>query len=112
MSFTLPAPVKTVHNDTYPAINPTRPELSLKGKVAIVTGAGSGVGRETAKAFAEAGAAVVLLGGRRKQMLEETKAYVEKDVPGAPVEAVAGDISDEQFVKGPPRSSRSGTFSF
>src|SRR2546430_2294145 len=34
--------------------------LSLENKVALVTGAGSGMGLATAKAFAEAGAAVVL----------------------------------------------------
>src|ERR671922_1575687 len=34
--------------------------LSFENKVALITGAGSGMGLATAKAFAEAGAAVVL----------------------------------------------------
>ena len=34
--------------------------LSFQNKVALVTGAGSGMGLTTAKAFAEAGAAVAL----------------------------------------------------
>lgn len=34
-----PSPVATWHNDTYDSINPTRPELSQKGKTVIITGA-------------------------------------------------------------------------
>ena len=35
-------------------------KISFENKVALVTGAGSGLGLATAKAFAEAGASVVL----------------------------------------------------
>ena len=48
----------------------------LDGKVAIVTGASSGLGVAFAKALAEAGADVAL-GARRVERLEETKALVE-----------------------------------
>jgi NADP-dependent 3-hydroxy acid dehydrogenase YdfG len=44
---------------------------SIQGKVAWVTGAGSGIGRATAMAFARAGCEVVL-SGRRKAPLDET----------------------------------------
>ncbi|WP_328771300.1 SDR family NAD(P)-dependent oxidoreductase [Streptomyces sp. NBC_00286] len=43
------------------------------GQVVIVTGAGSGIGRATARAFADAGA-LVLGVGRREEALEETAA--------------------------------------
>jgi len=47
----------------------------LTGKVAIVTGAGSGMGRETALLLAERGASVALVGRRR-----ETLASVQRDI--------------------------------
>ncbi len=50
--------------------------LNLEGKVAIVTGATSGLGRATALALADAGAQVAL-GGRRSDRLEATRATIE-----------------------------------
>jgi hypothetical protein len=35
---------KSYYRDVYPAVNPTRPDLSQAGKVTIVTGAGRGIG--------------------------------------------------------------------
>ncbi len=43
----------------------------LKNKIAIITGAGSGIGRACAIALAREGAKVALV-GRRKERLEET----------------------------------------
>lgn len=48
----------------------------LKDKVAIITGAGTGIGRETALMFADAGADLVLA-GRRLAPLEDVAAEVE-----------------------------------
>ncbi|MEG3626588.1 SDR family NAD(P)-dependent oxidoreductase [Streptomyces poriticola] len=49
------------------------PTADRTGQVVIVTGAGSGIGRATARAFADAGAHVLGV-GRRKTALEETAA--------------------------------------
>jgi NAD(P)-dependent dehydrogenase (short-subunit alcohol dehydrogenase family) len=62
----------------------------LDDKVAIVTGASSGLGVAFAKALAEAGADVAL-GARRVEKLEETKQLVEQ--AGRKAIAVATDVS-------------------
>jgi NAD(P)-dependent dehydrogenase (short-subunit alcohol dehydrogenase family) len=66
---------KTWHNKPYPAIAPTRPELSMKGKVVFVTGGGTGIGKAIAIAFAQAGAKGVAIFGRR---VEKLKGAVEE----------------------------------
>jgi hypothetical protein len=35
---------KNVYQDVYPSVDPTKPELSLAGKVVIITGASRGIG--------------------------------------------------------------------
>jgi NAD(P)-dependent dehydrogenase (short-subunit alcohol dehydrogenase family) len=63
----------------------------LDDKVAVVTGASSGLGVSFAQALAEAGADVVL-GARRVDRLEETKALVE--AAGRRAIAVQTDVAD------------------
>ena len=58
----------------------------LDGKVAIVTGGGSGIGKATAKVFADAGAKVVVTGRRYDPLIS-----VAKELGG---EAIACDVSD------------------
>jgi 3-oxoacyl-[acyl-carrier protein] reductase len=48
----------------------------LENKRVLITGAGTGIGRAAAARFAREGAAVALL-GRRRKMLEETKSYLQ-----------------------------------
>lgn len=64
----------------------------LRGKVAIITGGGSGIGRGLAIALAQEGAAAVVC-GRRKQKLDETVEEIWSQ--GGAALAVQADISVE-----------------
>ena len=68
----------------------------LNGKVAIVTGASSGIGRATAKLFAAEGAKVVV-GARRQAELESLVAEIK--AAGGYAVAVVGDVRSEDYHK-------------
>ena len=63
----------------------------VKGKVAVVTGASSGIGRATALKLGEAGARVVLV-ARGEERLVETRKEIER--MGGTAVAYAADLSD------------------
>ena len=51
--------------------------FNLRGRVAVITGASSGLGKQMSRAFAEQGADLVLL-ARRVERLEESKNELER----------------------------------
>lgn len=69
---------------------------SLTGKVAWITGAGSGIGQAGALALAAAGAHLVL-SGRRPEPLAETEAMISERGGGANVETL--DVTDAEAVQ-------------
>jgi NAD(P)-dependent dehydrogenase (short-subunit alcohol dehydrogenase family) len=64
--------------------------MKLEGKVALITGGGSGIGEAAAVLLAREGARVAIL-GRTREKLEETVQRIEKD--GGEAMAVEGDVS-------------------
>lgn len=69
---------------------------ALADKVAIVTGASSGIGRATALLLAQEGSAVVV-SARRRGELDTLVAQIE--ATGGRAVAVAGDVKDERLAR-------------
>jgi len=61
--------------------------LKLEGKIALVTGGGSGIGLAVARRFAQEGAHVFITGRREAQLAEAVKSI------GGRVEALSGDLT-------------------
>lgn len=69
----------------------------LKGKVALVTGGDSGIGRAVAVLFAREGASLAILYLNEGEDAQETKRLVERE--GGKCLTVAGDVGDPEFCQ-------------
>ena len=70
----------------------------LKGKVALITGADSGIGRAVAALFAREGADIAILYLCEHDDAAETKRIVEAE--GRRAVSIAGDVGDKEFCEG------------
>lgn len=70
--------------------------MKLEGKIAIVTGAGKGIGRDTALTLASEGASVAVV-ARTQADLDETVAMIEQN--GGKAIALSRDLTDSMQVQ-------------
>ena len=68
----------------------------IRGTTVVITGATSGIGRETARAFARAGARVVVAGRREERLRERVQ---EIEGRGGEALAVRTDVADQAQVE-------------
>ena len=78
--------------------------LKFQGKIALITGSGTGIGKAIPKRFVENGAGVIIL-GRRREPLDETSKMLEEIISqnnsGATVRIFSGvDVADESTMNG------------
>jgi len=71
--------------------------VSLKGKIACITGASSGIGEATARVFAENGCDLILL-ARRKDVLDELAASM-RETTGVRILTGELDVTDKKQVR-------------
>ena len=80
-----------------PEFKPKQRGLKLEGKVALITGGDSGIGRAVALAFAQEGASVLISYLNEDADAEKTVEEIEKI--GGKVISMAGDVSEERQCK-------------
>lgn len=71
-------------------------KFRLDGKVAIVTGASKGIGKEIARALGQAGAKVVISSRKQDTLLEVVKEFSAEGIDALAVEAHSGKLDDIQ----------------
>jgi len=94
----MPPPTKyTLRTDIYAAIEPEQFNGALRGKVALVTGSGRGIGREIAIALSKAGAAVAVT-GRTKHEVDSTAKHIA-DAGGKAIAIVADGLKTQELER-------------
>jgi NAD(P)-dependent dehydrogenase (short-subunit alcohol dehydrogenase family) len=82
--------------------------IDLSGKTSVITGASSGLGRESARALAAAGAKVILA-ARNTDALAETERWIRAEVPDAKTATVELDLTSLASVRAAAGKIREAT---
>ncbi len=70
--------------------------MDYRGRVVVVTGASSGIGYVTARAFAQRGSTVIAV-ARREELLRQLAAECQRDVPSSSY--LVGDLGERSFAE-------------
>jgi len=70
--------------------------MSLKDRIAFITGAGGGIGRQTVVALAKEGVNIVLFGGNNLNKLQESALLAQKE--GVKTWIFEGDLTDDNIL--------------
>lgn len=91
-----------MHRELYPLLEPSNPALAATGKTVLVTGVTGGVGKSIAEAWATAGAAAMVITGRKVDILEAVAARLQEGIPAAAKTKIvvhAADLRSESEVR-------------
>lgn len=77
--------------------------MKLDGRVAVITGASSGIGEATAEALAAEGA-IVVIAARREERLEDLRQRIESN--GTRAKVIQCDVTDEEQAHGLIRQAK------
>jgi retinol dehydrogenase-14 len=86
----------------------TRNSAAMTGKICLVTGATSGIGRATAGALAAQGAEVIIA-GRNQRKAEETASWIKAETGSTAVQILLADFSDLAQVRELARACKERT---
>ncbi|KAM5349880.1 hypothetical protein ACJ41O_006385 [Fusarium nematophilum] len=89
----------TIHREPYAAISPSRPEVSQAGRTILVAGGSTGIGFSIAESFAAAGAARVIITGRRQDALDAASTKIKEQFPQAEAIGLINDYGDESAAE-------------
>lgn len=90
-----------MHRDLYPLLDPSSPALAATGKTVLITGVSGGVGKAIAEAWAIAGAAAIVVTGRKVDVLEAVAAKLRENPAAAGQTKIlvqAADLRSEHEV--------------